>query len=1090
MSKTGFYKGRLGIGLTSTMGMGDGNPRYPLDINGDIRLTGAIVNGDGLALNMVNPDSMWNVGSNIISYSAGNVGIGTTSPSQKLHVHSTDNVANYAVPQVLITADPASNYNQWASLELRGSYIGNTVPYGVGIRTTYGHDSNYRTYGDFSIYTSDRNNGNARTDRLTVTSTGNVGIGTSPGGKLHTVGSSGVHALRISGNSGNSSQIYANGSNYGIRVTSAASSGSYYSAFFEGSSGKGLYVRDDGNVGIGTTSPYAKLQISGTSTNPSTSTQSSTSSQGILRLHGTGGLFMDFGFLLSSPYTGWIQTHNGTTNGTGDDLALQPVSGNVGIGTTSPNAKLDVNGNIYANGLIYLSTHVQHIGDNDTKIGFNGDDQYEVRVGGVQAFQCEKFNSYSVVRFGGATATGWGVTFPSPLGCYSRGKMYVAHDFVVTGDCHLATSSGKNVGIGTTSPSQKLDIEGQGGNGTGRIRFTDTENVTNARNWFMGPYRSNDAAFQIIPSATKGGTSPDTTKTFCIEYTGNVGIGTTSPEHNLQVIKPSPGNNYALSDAITSIVADVEPTYGKFGMYFGVNQSNGWSWIQTGRSGTSTDGSTGEQFNLILQPTTGNVGIGTTSPEAQLQINQSVAFTNPYVETSQTSAIHLVPNSASSHSAITFAFANNNKRGVGAICGSSSYGLEFLVNRSRHHYFYGSTTNVSLPATTTNDLIMIMRGDNKRVGIGTTSPACGLQVGTESPDPGLGGSIKFGRFMGAGYREYFPSSGTYASFSTDNHGSFTIGNNCHIDTNNNIEYNNTHGTMKGPAICMPGNAQPHQGSIIFYTADPGSVTAGHTFKTIGNTPTMHLDHNGYVGINEGAPEAQLHIYSGIQCMRMVVPHAGKYFQTNFYYGGHHIDVYYHGSTKGFGSSSNGGTLHLNYYSGGTVTVSGGTNATSDDRIKHNEKIITNGLDIINQLEPKKYFKSLKRYDEDHNYDLDSSGNPITDDDYKIETGLIAQQVMIIDDLKYTVDEVEDKYKTVEKETLDENGDVILDDDGKPVIEKKEEIALKGRYTVKYQDIFVYNIAATQELYKENQELKTEVATLKSELAAIKQHLGI
>ena len=44
--------------------------------------------------------------------------------------------------------------------------------------------------------------------------------------------------------------------------------------------------------------------------------------------------------------------------------------------------------------------------------------------------------------------------------------------------------------------------------------------------------------------------------------------------------------------------------------------------------------------------------------------------------------------------------------------------------------------------------------------------------------------------------------------------------------------------------------------------------------------------------------------------------------------------------------------------------------------------------------------------------------------------------------------------------------------------------------LRYKDIFVYNIAATQELYKENQELKTEVTTLKAELAAIKAHLGI
>ena len=908
MSKTGFYKGRLGIGLTSTMGMGDGNPRYPLDINGDIRLTGAIVNGDGLALNMVNPDSMWNVGSNIISYSAGNVGIGTTDPG----IHALRVMGTTSAPMYGQALKVSTNGSCW--LELEANAGGSVEEWGIAANSG----------GELSFYK--RHGTGSAGYKMTLLGNGNLGIGTtSPAShaKLHINGDSASTYLCVTGGgSGNSYKRIQLGTTADAnRIYSSRADGTHATIplWFNVSNGNApdMAIKENGNVGIGTTSPYAKLQISGTSTNPSTSTQSSTSSQGILRLHGTGGLFMDFGFLLSSPYTGWIQTHNGTTNGTGDDLALQPVSGNVGIGTTSPNAKLDVNGNIYANGLIYLSTHVQHIGDNDTKIGFNGDDQYEVRVGGVQAFQCEKFNSYSVVRFGGASATGWGVTFPSPLGCYSRGKMYVAHDFVVTGDCHLATSSGKNVGIGTASPGYKLEIK------QGKIYLNNSNTWTDT-----------EAANTKI-------------------YLGDTNFGV--------------GSGHFTGDGA-----------GEF--------TTLWSYNGAGRG--------------IRFCATGNGGA--------------------------------------------------NK-------------------------FSDFTTH------------MIIQGNTGYVGIGTNDPACGLELADEAS---LKSGMKFGRFMGAGYREYFPSSGTYASFSTDNHGSFTIGNNCHIDTNNNIEYNNTHGTMKGPAICMPGNAQPHQGSIIFYTADPGSVTAGHTFKTIGNTPTMHLDHNGYVGINEGAPEARLHIYSGTQCMRMVVPFSSKYFQTNFYYGGHHIDVYYHGSTKGFGSTGNGGSLHLNYYSSGNVTVSGGTNATSDDRIKHNEKIITNGLDIINQLEPKKYFKSLKRYDEDHNYDLDSSGNPITDDDYKIETGLIAQQVMIIDDLKYTVDEVEDKYKTVEKETLDENGDVILDDDGKPVIEKKEEIALKGRYTVKYQDIFVYNIAATQELYKENQELKTEVATLKSELAAIKQHLGI
>ncbi len=45
--KTGFKNGRLGIGIPSGGGDGNGDPLYPLDINGDIRLTGAIVKADG-----------------------------------------------------------------------------------------------------------------------------------------------------------------------------------------------------------------------------------------------------------------------------------------------------------------------------------------------------------------------------------------------------------------------------------------------------------------------------------------------------------------------------------------------------------------------------------------------------------------------------------------------------------------------------------------------------------------------------------------------------------------------------------------------------------------------------------------------------------------------------------------------------------------------------------------------------------------------------------------------------------------------------------------------------------------------------------
>lgn len=121
------------------------------------------------------------------------------------------------------------------------------------------------------------------------------------------------------------------------------------------SSNNNKFVIDiSGNVGIGLNNPVTKLAVSGTSTNPTSATMDGAISQGIFRLNGTGGVHMDFGFQASSPYAGWIQTHNGTTNGIGDDLLLQPISGNVGIGTNAPQVKLDVSGNIHARNYLKL----------------------------------------------------------------------------------------------------------------------------------------------------------------------------------------------------------------------------------------------------------------------------------------------------------------------------------------------------------------------------------------------------------------------------------------------------------------------------------------------------------------------------------------------------------------------------------------------------------------------------------------------------------------------------------------------------------------------------------------------------------------
>ena len=72
----------------------------------------------------------------------------------------------------------------------------------------------------------------------------------------------------------------------------------------------------------------------------------------------------------------------------------------------------------------------------------------------------------------------------------------------------------------------------------------------------------------------------------------------------------------------------------------------------------------------------------------------------------------------------------------------------------------------------------------------------------------------------------------------------------------------------------------------------------------------------------------------------------------------------------------------------------GVELTSDDRYKHNEKNINNGLEIRRQLKPQIYNKTLTFKEENY--------TGIVNEPYLIEAGLIAQEIFAINDLSYTV----------------------------------------------------------------------------------------
>jgi hypothetical protein len=101
------------------------------------------------------------------------------------------------------------------------------------------------------------------------------------------------------------------------------------------------------NVGIGTTAPVTKLNIAGGGSSPAIPGATSTA---LFRIGIGTAEGIDFGKMGSSPFSAWMQA--GLNGAVPDPLSLQPIGGNVGIGTISPAEKLDVSGNINITGTI------------------------------------------------------------------------------------------------------------------------------------------------------------------------------------------------------------------------------------------------------------------------------------------------------------------------------------------------------------------------------------------------------------------------------------------------------------------------------------------------------------------------------------------------------------------------------------------------------------------------------------------------------------------------------------------------------------------------------------------------------------------
>ena len=207
--KIGTFTPNVKLDYTGKIGILNANPSYPLDVTGDINLTGDLrIGGVAQSFGGGGGSPVWSLNGTNAYYNSGNVGIGTSTPASTLDVNGTVNLTSLLIPTYIIHKNDTNTYFGFPSDD---TFIINT-------------------------------NG---TERLRANSSGNVGIGTtSPGYKLDVDGDinmSSGSSLRING----VAQSFGGG---GSPVWSLNSTNAYYNS---------------GNVGIGTSSPGYKLDVDG-----------------------------------------------------------------------------------------------------------------------------------------------------------------------------------------------------------------------------------------------------------------------------------------------------------------------------------------------------------------------------------------------------------------------------------------------------------------------------------------------------------------------------------------------------------------------------------------------------------------------------------------------------------------------------------------------------------------------------------------------------------------------------------------------------------------------------------------------------------
>ena len=385
--------------------------------------------------------------------------------------------------------------------------------------------------------------------------------------------------------------------------------------------------------------------------------------------------------------------------GNSEKARLTAGNGNLGIGTTNPGEKLEVNGNIKAS-RYYDAGNTSYYVDpastsiiNQLQVGLTGADYLTLL--GTNSLQFDRDGTSYIDQKGtGNLAFRFGSSYATRM---------------------LLTNAG-NLGIGTASPSERLEV-------IGNFKIKQSSGYSN-----YGLIDQTEAKMDIKTRTTNASTNPaditfqpNLTEAMRITNDGDVGIGTTSPAEKLEVV-----GSVRASDNFQKKGS---------GGYYLYNSSMGFRAALYDNGTTTAIYGDGNGSTPVIHINSDKVGIGTDNPGSKLQVNSSGTALARFFSTgngdthglyinvnvtagdvAQDNNVHFA-SSGSNSGSFTFAtgndermrIASNGKVGIGTIAPGSMLHIVDTTSGSDLAKFRNDTDTTDVTIKTTSGAIAVIK---------------------------------------------------------------------------------------------------------------------------------------------------------------------------------------------------------------------------------------------------------------------------------------------------------------------------------------------------------------------------------------------